>query len=179
MQLFRSITTWLRENPETGAAEKTKTEDIIEAVNFTEAEKVAYTLAEKELRIKLGDVDIDLKRINNISDIIYQPVLAHEKELVEGLTYNFFEGTDDTGEGLYAVKAMFTEITEKGKEKRSNEILFVAASSNGDATKIAKLWLSKYDTRDFVVRDAKFDKASAILLTTSTYNIITDKAISA
>lgn len=177
MQLFRSITTWLRENPETGAAEKTKTEEIIEAVNFTEAEKIAFALAEKEVRFKLGDVDIDIKRINNINEIIYQPVLVHDDTLVEGLTYNYFEGTDDTGEGLYSVKVMFTEITDKGKEKRSSETLFVPANSNGEATKIVKAWLSKNDTRDFVVRDAKFDKASALLLTTSTYNIIADKTI--
>lgn len=173
MQLFRITTTWLRENPESGAAEKTKTDELVEAANFTEAETVGFNIAERENRHLLSDVDINIKRIDNVSRIIHQDVLVTDEELLSGFIYNYFEGSEDSGEGLYNVKVVFTEINEKGKEKKYAEIFLVPASSNGEATKVVADWVKKYDSRDAVVRDAKFDKASAILLTPKTYGSIT------
>jgi hypothetical protein len=173
MKLFRITTAWLRENPETGAAEKIKTDELVEAQNFTEAETVGFAITEHEQRFKLGDVDINIKRIDNITEIIHNSeVLATSDELIQGLTYSFFEGEEDSGEGLYNVKVVFTETGENGKDKKITETYLVPASSNGEATQIVTNRIKKLDSRIFVVRDAKFDKASAILLTPKTFQSI-------
>lgn len=173
MQLFRITTTWLRENPTTGAAEKYKTDELVEAQSFSEAETVGFAITEQEQRFKLGDVDINIKRIDNISEILHNPrVLVTSDELLQGLTYSYLEGEEDSGEGLYTVKAIFTETTENGKEKKIPETFLVPASSNGEATRIVTDHIAKRDMRNFVIRDAKFDKASALLLTPKTYESI-------
>ena len=60
---------------------------------------------------------------------------------------------------------MFIEVDEKtGKEKRSNENIYVPAISNIEAAQYVREYLKKVgEMREFIVRDTKFDKAAAIL----------------
>ena len=50
---YRIKTDWLAEQ-EDGKLQKTKTEELVFASSYTEAEKVAYALAEKYERAKFG-----------------------------------------------------------------------------------------------------------------------------
>ena len=178
MQLFKIKTNWLQENNETGALSKTRTEELVEAINYTEAEKVANTIAENEKRFALGDLDIVIQRIDNVYDILYQSVLAKDENLVDGLVCSYFEADDDTEVGLYSVKVVTTEMDDKGKEKDVARILMVPARSNGEASKLAKLHMKQVlDYKDPIVKDVRFDRSSAILLNPQTYKRIADKEI--
>lgn len=177
LQLFRIKTTWMCENPETAALEKTKTEEIVQAINYTEAEKIAYELAEKEFRYKLGSVDIEIVRMKP-SEIVYNDCLVKDENLVCGLIYSFFEGDEHSGEGLYNVTVTYPVINEKnGKEKYCKETILVAATSNNKAYDIALCLFQKSMNNNVTVKDVKFDRASALLLDPKYYENIVSKQL--
>ena len=179
MLLFRIKTTWLCEEKESGALKKTKSEELVEAVNYTEAEKVAYAIAENEQRCVFDEVDIAIQRIDNVSAILYQPVLEKDDNLLEGLVYTYFSETEDSEVGLYSVKVNATELDEAtNKEKETSRIILIPAKSNGEASKLAKLYAKQVlGIHDARVKDVKFDRCSAILLTPKSYEKITREEI--
>lgn len=179
MQLFKIKTTWLKETPESGAAAKVKTEELVEATSFTEAEKVAYAIAEREGRMYLDDeVDINIQRVDGFT-LLYQPVMERDEELVENLVCLYFDIDKGDEVGLYNVKVVTSEIDEKCKVKQYTHNLLVPASSNGEASKLAKLHAKKYmASPDAIVKDVKFNNASALYLTQGTYQYVTTQAIS-
>lgn len=160
---YRIKTTWLGEHSEGGDLVKRKTEELVLATSYTEAEKVAYALLKKENRTQFSD-DINIEIIKTkIKDVIYNDNLQKDEEPICGLVTCYFEEGDETGVGLYGVKVMFLNIDAKsGKEKRSHETIYLPACSNADATKRVAEHL-KSSPVDHVIRDAKFDPAVAIL----------------
>jgi D-hexose-6-phosphate mutarotase len=160
---FRIKTEWTAERNDGGLA-KTKTEELVYASSYTEAEKVAFALVEDQGRMQFNSsINLEIDK-TKIDEILFNSTLCADSNLIAGLVHNYFEEGDDTGVGLYAVKIMYIELDEKsGKEKRSNDTIYTPAASNTDAANYVKQYLKKFETRDFVIRDTKFDKAEAIL----------------
>lgn len=166
---YRIKTEWTAER-ESGDLAKVKTEELVYASSYTEAEEVALAISDKENRTQFSTVNIEIIK-TKINELVLTPTLKQDPELTLGLVCNYFEEGEDTGVGLYSVKVMFIEIDEKtGKEKRSNDNIYVPAISNSDATEFVKKYLKKVgETRDFIVRDTKFDKAEAIFWPTDVH----------
>lgn len=160
---YRIKTDWTSEK-EDGNLAKIKTEELVYAASYTEAERVAYAVAENQNRTQFGNINIEIIK-TKINELVYNDVLAQDDVLTLGLVCNFFQESEDTGVGLYCVKVMFISEDEKtGKEKRTNENIYIPASSNIEAAQFLRKYLKNVgETRDFVIRDTKFDKAAAIL----------------
>ena len=160
---YRIKTEWTSEREDGGLA-KIKTEELVHASSYTEAEKVAYAIAEDQNRTGFSS-SINLEIVKTkIKEMLFNPTLKSDTNLVAGLVCNYFEESDDTGVGLYAVKVMYIELDEKtGKEKRSNDTIYTPATSNTDASNFVSSFLKANETREFVIRDIKFDKAESIL----------------
>lgn len=146
---------------EKGVLSKTKSEELIMATSYTEAEKVAYEIAEDQERTRFGSLGIEIIK-TKINDVLFNDVLCQDDNVVCEMICNFFEESEDSGVGLYSVKVLFLTVDEKtGKTKKSNQTFFVPATSNSDATTRIKDYL-KQSFSDYVIRDTKFDKAEAI-----------------
>jgi hypothetical protein len=160
---YRIKTDWTAEKQD-GNLTKTKTEELVLASSYTEAEAVAYAIAEDQNRTQFNSsIGIEITK-TKIKELLYNDTLSCDNKLIAGLIQNYFEEADNTGVGLYAVKVMYIELDEKtGKEKQSNDTIYVPSTSNADASDFVNQYLKKVETRDYVIRDIKFDKAEAIL----------------
>jgi hypothetical protein len=160
---YRIKTEWVAER-NNGDLAKTKTEELVYASSYTEAEKVAYALAKNQSRMQFNSsVSLEISK-TKIDEILFNSTLCTDSDLIAGLIHNYFEEGDDTGVGLYAVKVMYIELDEKtGKEKRSNDTIYTPATSNTNAANCVEQYLKQCETRGFIIRDSKFDKAEAIL----------------
>lgn len=149
-----------------GSLEKIKTEDLVYASSYSEAEQMAYSLIEAQDRTR-HDKIYSLEIIKTkISDILYNNTLDHDNELVGGMVYNFFPSVEN-GEGLYAVKVEIITIDERtAKEKRTLETIYTPATDNHDAGARVLKYMSASDA---VVRNVTFDKAESILWPTGIF----------
>lgn len=165
LDYFRIKMTWVEEK-EDGALKKVKTEDLVYATSYTEAEKIAYAIIEDQQRDRHEDVTYEIIK-TKISEMLYNDNLVHDEELVGGMVYNYLDPSADDNIGIYAVKVMLLFADEKtGEDKQSYETIYTPASSNTDAAdRITK----HLDTLDFVIRDTKFDKAESILWPVDVY----------
>lgn len=158
---YRIKTEWTKEDAD-GQLQKTKTEELVYATSYSEAEATAYALIESENRERFSDASIEIIK-TKISEMLYNETLDHDDTLVNGLVCNFFSEDEDSGVGIYSVKVMIPIMDEKsGKEKMNTETIFTPASSNTDAAERISKHL-KHTMSDFIIRDIKFDKAEAIL----------------
>lgn len=165
---YRIKTEWTSEK-EGGDLAKIKTEELVLATSYTEAEKVAYEMSKDQNRSQFGDVSMDIVK-TKITELLYNDNLRQDDNTICGLICNYFEEKEDTGVGLYAVKVMYIVIDEKTeKEKREHETIYAPASSNTDAANFVEAYLRNVETRDFIIRDTKFDKAEAILWPTDVH----------
>lgn len=162
---FRIKMAWTAEQ-EDGSLAKVKTEDLVYASSYTEAEKIAYALIEDQQRDKNGDVVIEILK-TKISEMLFNDNLQHDSGLIGGLVYNYLDPDADDNIGIYAVKVMLVTVDERtAKEKRTYETIYTPASSNTDAADRIRKHLSM---SDFVIRDIKFDKAESILWPTDVF----------
>lgn len=158
---FRIKTEYTKEQ-ENGTLQKTKIEELVLATSYTEAEKVAYKLAELYNRTQFSSISIEIVKDKKINDILFNDILAQDDDQICGMIGNFFEEGESSGTGLYSVAVDFYTLDEKtAKEKKTRETLYTPATSNADATKRIIDHLGK-SLADFVIRDTKFDKAEAI-----------------
>lgn len=160
MSFFRIKTEWTAEN-EAAALERTKTEELVMAINYTDAEATANAIATDQNRHQFGSVNIEIikTKINNVE---FNDVLHQDENAINGLICNYFAEDAESGVGLYAVTVSFFEINEKtGKAKSSKETYYMPATSNSDAVHRVNEMLSE-SMKNFIVRDAKFDNAAAI-----------------
>ena len=119
LNYYRIKTGWLGEANESGQLQKLKTEELVLATSYTEAEKVAYELIASQNRKQFSDdVSIEILK-TKIEDIIYNDNLHKDDSLVCGLVSCYFEEGDETGVGLYGVKVMFITIDEKLPKKNA------------------------------------------------------------
>lgn len=143
-----------------GALAKKKIEELVLATNYTEAETLVHEIIASLNRTQFGSVNYEITK-TKIKDVHLNNVLSQE-ENIKGFVCNYFSEDDSTGVGLYAVKVDFYTIDEKSaKETKTTENYYVPALSNADATDRIQRYLST-TMADFVIRDAKFDKAEAI-----------------
>jgi len=158
---YRIKTEWTKEAAD-GQLQKTKTEELVYATSYSEAEAVAYALLEAENREQYSDATIEIVK-TKISEMLFNETLDHDDKLIGGLVCNFFAEGEDSGVGIYSVKVMLPTVDEKsGKEKMNSETIFTPASSNTDAAdRIHKHF--KNSMQEYIIRDIKFDKAEAIL----------------
>lgn len=160
LNYYRIKTEWVAEGDK-GALEKTKTEELVLATSYSEAETVAYAIAEDQNRGKFGSFSIEIVK-TKIEDVLFNEILSQDDKPLNSLICNFFEEGEESGVGLYAVKVIFFNLDEKsGKTKRVTQTYFVPATSNSDATRRIDSFL-KGTLSDYVIRDTKFDKAAAI-----------------
>lgn len=171
LDFFRIKTEWTKEG-ETGALAKVKTEELAMVTNYTEAEKVAYAIAEDQQRAHYGSINIEIVK-TKITDVAFNDILAQEDTTTCGLICNYFEESEDSGSGLYMVKVVILTLDEKtGKTKRTPQTIFVPATSNADATKRAEEAMRRTGC-EFVIRDTRFDKAEAIYWPASIHELKT------
>lgn len=160
LDFYRIKTEWVKEE-ETGGLAKVKTEELVLATSYTEAEKVAYEISSDQSRTQFGSMSLEIVK-TKINDVLFNDVLIQDNQTTCGLICNFFEESEESGVGLYMVKVIIFTLDEKsGKTKRSNQDFFVPATSNVDAAQRVKSHLQNR-MLDFVIRDTKFDKAEAI-----------------
>ncbi len=143
-----------------GALAKKKIEELVLATSYTEAETLVHDIIASLNRTQFGSVSYEIIK-TKISDVLFNDILVQDAPL-KNYCCNFFEEDETTGVGLYVVKVMFITIDERsGKEKKTVEDFYVPALSNADANNKINEHLRK-TMSDFVIRDAKFDKAESI-----------------
>lgn len=158
---YRIKTEWTKESSD-GRLQKTKTEELVYAANYTDAESIAYALVEDQQRERLGNVSIEIVK-TKITELLYNDTLEHDNVLIGGLVCNYFPEDTDSSVGIYSVKVVLPIIDEKtGAEKQQAETIFTPATSNTDAARRIDNYY-KHSMRDYIIRDIKFDKAEAIL----------------
>ena len=152
---FRIKTEWTAAN-EVGALDKTKTEELVVAANYTDAEKTAYAIAEDQNRYEFGSVNIEIIK-TKIDDVKFNDVLCQDASVVNGLICNYFEEEAESGGGLYAVTiATYTKHDSTDAVKRITKLM------SGSPV-------------DYVVRDVKFDNAAAIYWPSDIYQSKTNE----
>lgn len=143
-----------------GALAKKRIEELVLATNYTEAETLVYEVISSLSRTKFGSVSYEITK-TKIEDVQLNEVLSQD-ESMGGYVCNYFSESESSGAGLYAVKVDFFIIDEKtAKEKKTTKVYYLPARSNADATNRTQKYLQT-SMQDFVIRDAKFDKAEAI-----------------
>lgn len=166
---YRIKTDWITEK-EDGNLTKVRTEELVYASSYTEAESIAAELISKYERTKFGACNYEIIR-TKISELIYNDILSTDEATVGGLLCSFFAESEDSGVGLYQVKVLYSWVDEvTAKEKHASDVIFTPANSNVAATEAVVAYLKKVgETRQYIVRDTRFDKAEAILWPTEVY----------
>lgn len=125
----------------TGAIVPIKTEDIVMAVCYSDAEAIAYKLAEG--KNEYGEVDIEIVK-TKISEIAYNDTFATDTELIGGLISYYFEESEDTEVGLYQVSLVYFNLDEKtGKIKNEKSTIYVPAYSSSEAIENVRIILNR------------------------------------
>lgn len=159
LSYFRIKTEMLAETPN-GALERKKIEELILATSYTEAEVLVHAITQSLNRTQFGHVSYEIIK-TKIADVLFNDILTQD-EPIQGFMVNCFAEDETSGVGLYSVKVVFITIDEKtAKEKQTTEVFYVPAESNADANRRINEHL-KNTMGDYVIRDAKFDKAEAI-----------------
>lgn len=166
---FRIKTEWTKEM-ENGGLGKVKTEELVMAANYSDAETTAYAIAEDQHRGRYGSFNIEIVK-TNIDMIHINDVMMKDDVQINGNTCLYFQEGDETGTGLYAVKViLFTKEEGNEKTKKCAQVVYVPAVSNAMATKeVEDMMEGNATVEDYVIRDAKFDKAEAIYLPDEQY----------
>ena len=79
-----------------GAIALMKTEDLVMATCYTEAETIAYKLMEG--KDQFGEVSYEIVK-TKISEVLYNETFATDEELICGLFTYYFEEPEDTEVG--------------------------------------------------------------------------------
>ena len=151
-----------------GAIVPIKSEDLVMATCYTEAEQIAYKLTEG--KDEFGDVDVEIVR-TRISEVAYNDTFATDTELICGLISYFFEESEDTEVGLYQVSLVYYDVDEKtGKTKSSNSTIYVPAYYSSEAIENIRTYLKRAgETREYTIRNVKYDKAQSVMVTPETH----------
>ena len=168
MDYYRFKSTWTKEDADNGGVAKVKTEDLISAESYTEAEKIAYQIIESQNRTKLDPLFSFEIIKTNIRELLYNPEeMDTDETTVKNRVYAFFT-SEDAEVGIYAVDALIYEDDDNGEQKSRKNTLYVAAPSSAKAQKIAVKKMS-YEDLDYIIRAVKFDKAKSIVWTSEEY----------
>lgn len=151
-----------------GAIVPIKTEDLVMATCYTEAEQIAIRLMEGKDRF--GDVSYEIVK-TKIDKVYFNDTFHIDENLVCGLITYYFEEDLDTEVGLYAVDAIVYVVDEKtGKTKANKVVIYVPARYSSEAIKDAKAIIGNdYTGCDYCVRNVKYDKAQSVMVTPETH----------
>ena len=150
---------------ENGAIEPTKTEDLVMATCYTEAEKIAYKLMEGKDRF--GEVSYEITK-TKISSVLYNDTFQTDENLICGLFSYYFEEPEDTEVGLYAVSAIIYFVVEKtGKLKPQKETIYLPAKSPRQAIANTVEYINVFipNADSYTIRNVKYDKAQSVMVT--------------
>lgn len=162
---FYRIKMAFKAEAENGAIVPVKTEDLVMATCYTEAEKIAYKLMED--KDQFGEVSYEIIK-TKISDVLYNETFETDHELVCGLVSYYFEEPEDTEVGLYAVSAIINFMDEKtGELKPLKKTIYLPAESPRQAIVNATAYIDNiFDTADsYTIRNVKYDKAQSVMVT--------------
>lgn len=162
---FYRIKMAFKDEAENGAIVPVKTEDLVMATGYTEAEKITYKLMEGKDRY--GDVNYEITK-TKIKEVVYNNTFLTDEELICGLISYYSEEPEDTEVGLYAVAAIVCFMDEKsGKVKPQKETFYIPAESPNQAIEYTNQFIREaYSTCDsFTIRNVKYDKAQSVMVT--------------
>lgn len=148
-----------------GAIALMKTEDLVMATCYTEAETIAYKLMEG--KDQFGEVSYEIVK-TKISEVLYNETFATDEELICGLFTYYFEEPEDNEVGLYAVSAIINFMDEKtGDIKPQKKTIYLPADSPHRAIGAADEFINDaYPEADsYAIRNVKYDKAQSVMVT--------------
>lgn len=163
MNYFRIKMSYTDEN-EMGALVPFKTEDLVMAACYSDAESIACKLAEGKDRH--GDVEFEIIK-TKITELAYNDTFTVDTELIGGLISYFFEEAESTEVGLYQVQLVYYNLDEKtGKVKKENSTIYIPAYSSSKAIENTHAYLKRVgETREYTIRNVKYDKAQSVMVT--------------
>lgn len=162
---FYRIKMAFRAEAENGAIVPVKTEDLVMATCYAEAESIAYNLMDG--KDQFGDVTYEIIK-TKIINVLYNDTFKTDENMVCGLISYYFEEPEDTEVGLYAVSAVLSFMDEKtGKIKPQKETIYIPACSPNQAISNASKYLEEvyYSAENFTIRNVKYDNAQSVLVT--------------
>jgi len=151
-----------------GAIVPVKTEDLVMATCYTEAEQIATRLMEGKDRF--GDVAYEIVK-TKIDKVYFNDTFHVDENLICGLISYYFEEDLDTEVGLYAVDVIVYTTDEKsGKTKANKVVIYLPERYSYEAIQDAKYIISQeYANCDYCVRSVKYDKAQSVMVTPETH----------
>lgn len=152
-----------------GELAKKKLEVLAQCCSYTEAEKLAHSLIEKEEMEKYEDCEYEIMLTKlGVNDILLNNVLKGEEEKIMGLVELFFSGEQD---GVFLIKTKFFGKSEKEKDTTCEYLV------PGSTINEAVIYLKKYlvnrcgnATSDFTVSSSKIDNAENLYLAEDSYS---------
>lgn len=153
---------------EDGSIVSVKSEDLVMATCYTDAETIAMELMKG--KDTFGEAAYEIVK-TKITTLLYNKTLSVDQNLVHGLVTYYFEEGEESEVGLYAVSAVIGIEDEKtGKVKFGKVTVHVPAGSPGEAVKHASAYIDNaYMYVSVSIRNVKYDKAQSILVTTLTH----------
>lgn len=149
-------------NNEQGKTERLKVEDIVYAVNYTDAEKVAAALIRYDHRDEIEEPEYEIVK-TKIADLHPSKLLIvnHDNTLA-GLVQAHFDDSEYSCDGLYQVKVNHEDGLDKdGNPTYKTDTVWVFASSSDRAGELA---MKRYDGCTPKVLEVKYDKAESIIV---------------
>lgn len=154
---------------ETGGIENTKTEELVMATCYTDAEKITTALMEDRQQFGIPSYEIIKTKIQ---DILFNNVLSVDRTLKCGLVTYYFNESEESEVGLYVVSVVLNYIDEKtGKPKPQKSSIYVPAHTPQEAIVFANQYIEDENVgfESYVTRTVKYDKAQSILVTQEKY----------
>ena len=158
---FRVGFTYSNLNPK-GKVIKDKKQIIVSAVNYTDAEQVALAIL-PDLQNHSDEVEYEIKKINKKSEFLLTPAITVNDTTTQGLINYFLEGEENES-ALFNVFVEFEDQNEKGDPKTSKEEFCLAAYTSREAYDIIQSFLHQIDSRNFSIKNIKFDEADEIFV---------------
>lgn len=166
---FYRIKMAYRAEAENGAIVPVKTEDLVMATCYSEAESIAYKLMEG--KDQFGEVGYEIIK-TKIGSVLYNDTFQTDENLICGLISYYFEEPEDTEVGLYAVSAVINFMDEKtGKIKPQKETIYLPAQSPRQAIVDATEFIDDAypSAESYTIRNVKYDKAQSVMVTPDTH----------
>lgn len=156
---YRIKMSWLHTNAE-GKEEKLKTEDLVEATCYTEAEKIAHALVREQQRDAIQEPEYEIVK-TKVEYLRMSNILQVDGPL-QSLMYAYFNDAEGCTDGLYSVKVRYEEgLNDKGDRTFRTKTVWVIARSSDHAKDLAE---RRYDGLGPIVREIKFDPTESIIV---------------
>lgn len=157
---------------EEGKLKKAKLECLVECETYSEAEKMAYDIIEREGLGTYGDVEYEIAKTKlSISNFIDNNTLSANRGMVNGKTECYF--SDET-DAFFIVKMKLYSYNEKGKKQQTLLTCVVSDESINKAIATVRTYMSSA-MQDYVITDTKMDAAEYLYLSPSSYKSIKER----